>query len=203
MNYPVTFNITQPVKFQRIQIALRFIIVFLLSIINTLCYIYTSLYLVIPFVASLLISQKGAEKYLQENHTNITKWLSYLIGFNAYLGLLTDKFPIDNAFNHFDLKVTPGGKPTIGDPLLRIILALPHFIALIVVAIPFVVLYPLAAIFILATENYPDFLYSYFRGYIRWQTRVYFYLTAVVEEYPPFSFADTKKEEPPIQETIS
>lgn len=197
MNFPVTFNIAKPQKFQRIQIALRFIIIFLLSLINTLFYIYLALYLAIPLLASILLSQKGAEKYLQESNGNILKWISFLVGFNAYLGLLTDKFPIESNFDHFNLKITPGGKPTIGDPLLRILLALPHYIALIIVAIPLVVLYPLAAIFILATENYPDFFYSYLRGYVRWQTRVYFYLAAIVEEYPPFSFRNGTKEEPP------
>lgn len=195
MSFPVGFDISQPEKFQRVQIALRFIIIFLFIIINPLYYFYLFLFLLIPFVSSILISQKGAERYLQESNTNITKWLSYLVGFNAYLGILTDKLPIENVLTHFTLKVHPGGKPTIGDPLLRIILAFPHYLVLIIISIPFIVFYPLAAIFILATENYPLFLYNYFRGFVRWQTRVYYYLTAVIEEYPPFSFAENTKSE--------
>ena len=202
MSYPVNFDISQPEKFQRIQIALRFIIIFLFWIINLLSYLYVGLYLLVPLVASILISQKGAERYLRESSTNITKWLSYLVGFNAYMGLLTDKLPIENVMTHFNLKVQPGGKPTIGDPIVRIILVLPHYIVLSIIAIPFIVFYPLAAIFILATETYPELLYSYFRGYVRWQTRVYFYVTAVIEEYPPFSFGDKiKSETPPVAPT--
>lgn len=196
MDYPVSYNIAQPEKFQRIQIALRFIIVLLFWLIGPLAYIFSVVYLLIPFISAILISQKGSERFLLESNSNITKWLSYFIGFQTYLVLLTDKMPIEAPSTIFQLKVQPSGKPTIGDPLFRIILTLPHFIVLGIVGIPFIVFYPLASIFVLATETYPEFLFSYFRGYIRWTTRVYFYLAAVVEEYPPFSFGDgTKKVE--------
>src|SRR3954451_10254621 len=93
-NYPVTFDIARPEKMDRVQIAIRIGILIVLSILGGAAgWIWGGMYIIIPVVAAIMISQRGAEKYAAEADQNITKWLRLLMAFHAYIGLLTDRLP--------------------------------------------------------------------------------------------------------------
>lgn len=191
--YAATFDIERPEKFSRSQLALRVLLLIILSALGgALSWAYGMIWLVVPVLAAILISQKGARRYHDEAERNMTSWLRFVVGAYAYLGLLTDKLPGDQQPGaRFD--VTPTGSPTVGGTLVRIVLIIPHAIVMAVLGIVAAVLMLFAAISILVTESYPESVYNFLRGWVRWQARVVAYLAALVDEYPPFSF-DTSTE---------
>jgi hypothetical protein len=145
-------------------------------------------YLGVPVLAAVLISQKGPERYLAESNDNITKWLGLIIGFYAYMSLLTDRLPAgDPPTQGVRFEVRPAGSPSAGNALLRLVLAIPSAIVLALLWLVGALLIVIAAISILANESYPSAIYDFLLGLNRWEARLLVYLASLVEEYPPFS----------------
>jgi hypothetical protein len=89
-DYPVSFDVRRPEKFDRTQVIIRLLIIVILSILaGAFGWIMGIIYLGIPVLAAVLISQKGQERYLAEADATMTQWLRYLVAFYAYLALLT------------------------------------------------------------------------------------------------------------------
>jgi hypothetical protein len=188
MAYPVTFDVQPPKEFDKAQVALRIVIVAVLAILQIGGIVFGGAYLILPVVAAILISQKGAEQYLAEAEAGPTKWLRYILGFYSYMALATDKVPTQAPEEVVDLNVQTTGSPTVGSALLRIILAIPHAFVLGLLGIAFGVVWIIAAISILLNGTYPDWASSFIRGYMRWTARVMAYMASLADEYPPFSF---------------
>jgi hypothetical protein len=187
MAYGVTFDATHQEKYDRTQVVIRLVIAIILSIAGAaIGWLHGLLFLAIPVVAAILISQKGARKYLEESEQNITLWLRYIISFYSYMGLLTDKLPNQPGAVRFE--VTPQGEPTAGNVLLRIILAIPSAIVLVILGIVGAVLGLIAAIMILIQESYPEGIFNFLRGCMRWESRLLVYMAGLVQDYPPFAF---------------
>ena len=187
MAYPVTFEVTPPEEFDKAQVALRVVIVVVLSILHIGNIIFAP-YLLLPVLAAFLISQKGPTQYLEKAETGPTKWLRYILGFYNYMALATDKIPTSAPEDVVDLKVETNGEPSVGSSLLRIILAIPHAIVLSLLGIIFAICWIVAAIAILTNGTYPEWVSGFIRGYLRWTARVLVYMASLVDEYPPFSF---------------
>jgi hypothetical protein len=191
--YPVIFDINKPEQFDRMQIVIRILIVVILSILGIFGLISGLIWLGIPVLAAILISQKGAERYHAEADQDIKKWLGYIVGAYAYLGLLTDKLPNEPVNQVLRFEIRPTGTPSVGQALLRIILGIPHAIVLGILGIVAAFLILVAAIMILIQESYPEGIYNFLRGYMRWYVRVLGYMASLVDEYPPFAL-DTGSE---------
>ena len=188
-SYGVAFDIERPESYDRTQIVIRILIIIVASILaGALGWISGALYLAVPVLAAILISQKGAATYFAESEQNMTLWLRYVVAAYAYLGMLTDKLPNEDPRQTMRFEVTPSGEPTAGGVLVRIITAIPHAIVLALLGVIAAVLIIVAAIMILVNESFPEAIYGYLRGYLRWQARVYGYLAGLVQEYPPFAF---------------
>ena len=69
----------------------------------------------------------------------------------------------------------------------RFFLALPHLIVLAFVLLAWGVTTVIAWFSILLTGSYPEGLYDFGVGALRWRIRVEAYLLLMVDEYPPFS----------------
>jgi Domain of unknown function (DUF4389) len=199
-DYPVTFDIAYPPKMDRVQIAIRIGIVIVLAILGgSLGWIWGAMYIIIPVAAAIMISQRGAEKYIAEADDNMTKWLRLLMAVHAYLGLLTDRLPNEEPRETLTYEVRPTGTPSPGQTLLRIILGIPHYIVLAVLGIVAFVLIIVAAIMIVVQESYPEGIFNFLRGVLRWEARLYAYLAGLVEAYPPFAL-DTGPESSAMQQ---
>ncbi len=196
-SYGVTFDIQPPERYDRTQIAIRILIIIVVAFIAQS--IGGLLYLAIPVLAAILISQKGAQTYFAESEQNMGMWLRYIIAAYAYLGLLTDRLPNEDPRQTMRFEIAPSGEPTAGGVLLRIITAIPHFIVLALLGIVAGLLILVAAIMILVNETYPSGIYDFLRGYLRWEARVLAYLAGFVQDYPPFAF-DTGSELPGAQQ---
>ena len=186
--YGVQFDTTPPAKFERPQVVLRILIIVIMSILaGAFGWILGLIYLGIPVLAAVLISQKGGERYLAESNNDMTKWLRYIVGFYAYLCLLVDRLPTGAEATTVRFEVQTSGTPSAGNALLRIILAIPSGIVIGLLWIVGAILLLIAAISILINESYPGGIYDFLRGLVRWEARLLGYLASLVEAYPPFA----------------
>lgn len=108
----------------------------------------------------------------------------------AYLALMDDRYPSTDDQQSVHLNYTyPDAKQDLNRwlPLAKWLLAIPHYAVLIVLNVAAVAAVIGAWIAILVTGRYPQTLFSFVEGVIRWNDRVIGYaLTLVTDEYPPF-----------------
>ena len=107
----------------------------------------------------------------------------------AYTALLRDEYPPfgDGAYPAeltLELPETPRDRLTVG---FRLILAIPHLLAVWVLGVAWGLATIVAWFAILFTGRYPEGLYSFGIGVLRWNTRVEAYLLLLHDAYPPFS----------------
>jgi hypothetical protein len=72
---------------------------------------------------------------------------------------------------------------------LRLLFAIPHFIVLFFVLLAWGLTTIAAWFIILITGTYPQSVYEFGAGALRWRLRLEAYLLLMVDEYPPFSLA--------------
>jgi len=109
----------------------------------------------------------------------------------AYLALLRDEYPSTDEEQavHVDFPY-PDAKNDLNRwlPLVKWLLAIPHYIVLFFLAIAAFVVVIIAWFAILFTGRYPDGLFDFVVGVIRWGTRVQGYaFVLITDRYPPFS----------------
>ena len=66
--------------------------------------------------------------------------------------------------------------------------AIPSALVLALIGIASWVVWIIAAISVLINETYPEGLWRFQRGVVRWEARLLGYIASLVEPYPPFSF---------------
>ncbi len=127
-------------------------------------------------------------------------WFDFALEFNrfatrvgAYAALLTDRYPstVEEQSVHLDLDY-PDVERDLNRwlPLVKWILAIPHYIVLIVLFIGAVLAVIVAWFAILITGRYPRALFDYVVGVGRWALRVQAYVSLLLtDRYPPFSLA--------------
>jgi hypothetical protein len=111
----------------------------------------------------------------------------------AYAALLTDAYPSttkDQAV-HLDIDYPEVGKDlNRWMPLVKWLLAIPHYVVLIVLWLAALVAIVAAWFVILLTGRYPRSLFDFVVGVARWSLRVGAYaFLLVTDQYPPFSLA--------------
>jgi hypothetical protein len=109
----------------------------------------------------------------------------------AYLALLTDRYPstVEEQAVHLEIDY-PDVERDLNRwlPLVKWLLAIPHYIALIVLWLVAFVAVVVAWFAILFTGRYPRALFDFVVGVYRWSLRVEAYaLLLVTDRYPPFS----------------
>jgi hypothetical protein len=128
-----------------------------------------------------------------EHYTPIRRYTGFYLRWRvralAYLMLLADQYPPFGdgpypAALTFDQRDQPRDRLTVA---LRLVLAIPQFIVLFFVCCGWWVTTVIAWFLILITGRYPQGLYDFGAGALRWLIRVEAYLLLMVDDYPPFS----------------
>ncbi|HSK27276.1 MAG TPA: DUF4389 domain-containing protein [Jiangellales bacterium] len=125
-------------------------------------------------------------------------WFDFALQFNrfgsrvaAYVTLLTDRYPstVEEQSVHLDLDYPDVERDlNRGLPLVKWLLAIPHYVVLAVLAIGAVLAVIVAWFAILFTGRYPRALFDYVVGVGRWALRVQAYaFLLLTDRYPPFS----------------
>ena len=181
--HPVQLRVTPPARLARIHVLIRLV---LLAALGTLGWssVYWLLYLALPAVAALLVAQKGSERYLAEDGARLVRALRWLAGAYGYLWLLTDELPGSEAPAAVELAVAPGGAPTAGSALLRLVYSLPAVLLLGVLSFAAGILWIVAAVWILVVERAPAGLADFFATVLGYQLRLAAYHLSLVDRYP-------------------
>jgi hypothetical protein len=75
-------------------------------------------------------------------------------------------------------------------PLIKWLLAIPHYIALLVLGIGAIFVAIASFFVVLFTGRYPEGMFNYMVGVHRWGLRVVAYTDLMVDPYPPFTLED-------------
>ena len=108
----------------------------------------------------------------------------------AYVGLLTDRYPstVDEQAVHLEIDY-PDATRDLNRwlPLVKWLLAIPHYLVLVVLWPAALVAVVVAWFAILVTGRYPPALFDFVVGVARWSLRVNAYaFLLVTDRYPPF-----------------
>jgi len=119
--------------------------------------------------------------------------LAFLNRVSMYLLLLRDEYPSTEDRQALDLRVPyPDAKTELsrGLPLVKWLLAVPHYIVLGVLSIGVLVAVIIAWFAILFSGRCPRGIHDFIVGYLRWTARVYCYaILLTTDRYPPFRLA--------------
>ena len=118
-------------------------------------------------------------------------YMRWRVRAGAYLALLRDDYPPfgDGEYPtvyQVDYPVGDRNRVSVG---LRLIYVIPHAVVLIFVNIAWLVTSVIAWFAILFTGAYPESLYRFGVGAMRWNVRVESYVLLMRDEYPPFRLA--------------
>ena len=138
----------------------------------------------------MLVFRRRYPRWWYDWHLQLARFETRAIG---YALLLDDQYPSSEDEQGVHLEIDyPDAEQGLNRwmPLVKWILAIPHFVILVALLIG-VVFASIAAWFaILFTGRHPRRLFDYVVGVLRWQSRVTGYaFTLVTDRYPPFRLA--------------
>ena len=198
-SYPVRFDVDFPTRpLDRLSTAFRAIvaipIVVLLTMLtgetfrdddNARTLVIGGAAVFIPLVLMLVFRQKYPRWWFDWN-LNLMRFSNRV---TAYIALLDDRYPSTDEEQsvHLDFDYPDAQQLSRWLPLVKWLLALPHYIVLLFLGIGAFFAVIVAWFAILFTGSYPRSLFNYVVGVLRWSNRVNAYaFTLVTDEYPPF-----------------
>ncbi len=201
-SYPVQFDVDFPARpLNRLTTAFRiFVAIPILIVIATLsgetlqANSHTTTYtlatgggvLFLPLVLMVVFRQKYPRWWFDWN----LNFLKFSNRVSAYLALLDDRYPSTDEEQsvHLDFAYPDALQMNRWLPLVKWLLAIPHYIVLFFLWIAAIVAVIVAWFAILFTGLYPRSLFDFVVGVLRWSNRVNAYAFALVtDQYPPFS----------------
>src|SRR4029077_13711672 len=201
-SYPVQFDVDFPARpLDRIASALRiFAAIPILLVLRTLsgetlhANQQTTTYtlasgggvLFLPLVLMILFRQKYPRWWFDWN----LNFLRFSNRVTAYLALLDDHYPSTDEEQavHLNFSYPDATQMNRWLPLVKWLLAIPHYVVLFFLGIGALVAVIIAWFAILFTGTYPRGLFDYVVGVFRWSNRVNGYaFVLVTDQYPPFS----------------
>lgn len=143
-------------------------------------------FLVAPLILMILFRKKYPKWWFDWNLA-LAKF-SYRV--TSYILLLRDEYPStdDEQAVHLELTYPDAQILSRGMPLVKWLLAIPHYIVLFFLWIAVSVCWVIAWFAILFTAKYPKGLFDFIVGVLRWWLRVEAYAFLLITDiYPPFS----------------
>jgi hypothetical protein len=181
-------HLEPPGSFSRIHLLVRLLVLIVTGMIGgAVGWPGGVLYFGLPAVAAVLLSEHGRDRYLTQDAPMIERVLAWMLGFWAYLGLLTDRFPTASERDPVRLEVSPGGAPTVGSAALRILTSIPYAIVLCVLGILACFAWLVAAVYVLVRGHYPRSLFDFMASVLRYQARFLCFHASIVDHMPPLA----------------
>jgi hypothetical protein len=195
--YPVHFSVERPERFERPHVFLRLLILILVSAVVAFAWVLALIYIALPVVSAAFAS-RDKDRFHEEGAVQIRRVLHWIVAFDAYLSLLTDRLPTEDPPGgaRFDVRFT--GSPTTGSALMRLITSIPNALVLAALGFAATITGIVAAVFVLVQEDYPDGLYCFHTGVVRWFARLLAYHGSLVDEYPPYDLDTSTEVSPPL-----
>jgi len=203
-SYPVQFDVDLPTRpLDRLTTALRIFaavpILILLGLLSrdaiqggdhhtTTTFASGVGLLFVPIVLMLLFRQKYPRWWFDWN-VNLLRFSNRV---TAYLALLDDRYPSTDEEQgvHLNLDYPDARQLNRWLPLVKWFLAIPHYVVLFFLGIGALVAVIVAWFAIIFTGRYPENLFRFVVGVIRWSNRVTAYaFLLVTDEYPPFQLS--------------
>ncbi len=200
--YPVQFEVDFPAReLDRLTTAFRIVVAIpILIVLGTLsgetlhASSQTTTYtlasggglLFLPLVLMIVFRQKYPRWWFDWN----LQLLRFSNRVTAYLALFDDRYPSTDEEQavHLDFPYPDARQLNRWLPLVKWLLAIPHYVVLFVLGIGAVIAVVIAWFAILFTGRYPRSLFDFVVGVIRWANRVTGYaFILVTDQYPPFS----------------
>jgi Domain of unknown function (DUF4389) len=181
--YPVAFDVERPPAFRRAHVFLR---IALLVVIGWIAHPVGLLWVGVPVVAAILISRKGGQRYLDEEGSTATGILGWILGLVAYLTLVSDRPPGEGPAA-VSFRVERSGSPTLGSALLRMVTVIPSLIVLALLTFIGAIVWMISVVLVLVSESYPEGMWRFLLGLVRWEACLLAYLASLVDRYPPFA----------------
>jgi hypothetical protein len=183
--YPVNISIDYPERLNRFLPLIKWLLAIPHVIILYFLVIAWEIVTLIAFFAILFTTKYPRGMF--DFAVGVRRWS---LNVNAYTSLMRDEYP--------PFSWDPGQYPAALDieyqeelnrwmPLVKWLLAIPHYIVLTFVGLAAVVALIVAFFAILITEKYPRGLFDFVAGTLRWSERVTAYVALMRDEYPPFS----------------
>ena len=186
VDYPATLDVPVREKIPRDQAIMHIVALFVIWLVGGIIGFLANI--VAPIMIALRVSQKGGEKYIEEDGPEFSRYGGMLVALYTYAFFLTDEMPDKAIGSSVQVEFKPSGNPTWLNALLRPILLIPHGLVLGVLGLAFIVILPWTVVVALVNEQYPKQFYSFVLNYLRWETRVTAYLFSLTQEYPPFAW---------------
>jgi hypothetical protein len=186
--YALTFSVEYPDRdLNRLTSALRlFTVIPILIVLTTLARGAVGGLVFIPTVLILLFRKKYPVWWADWNR-ELQRFTNRV---QTYFWLMSDKYPStdEHQWVHLDFATPNGQELSRGLPLIKWLLAIPHYIVLIFLFIAALVCVIISWFAILFTGRYPQSLFEFVEGVLRWSNRVIAYaFILITDQYPPFS----------------
>jgi hypothetical protein len=188
-SYPVQLEAAMPAHYDRVQLLLRLLVVATIGLAHqSLGGLACALYLVLPTLAAILISQRGSAGFVPRDAGWISNMLEWLVGLYAYMLFVSDRFPLDAGTRQVRVRIASCGSPSLIDALSRLIASVPHAVVLALLAFVSGIASCIIALAILFTSRAPEPLWQFQRDFVAWLARFFAYHASLVDVYPPFAF---------------
>lgn len=194
--YPVTFSVDYPERqLNRLTTFFRIFTVIPIAILAQLlpggalsnigAVIATGTLVVFPTVLMLLFRKKYPRWWFDWN-LEVSRFGNRI---SVYLSLMDDRYPSTDERQavHLDFPYPDAQRLERGLPLVKWLLAIPHYFVLFFLYLGAFFAVIGAWFAILFTGRYPRGIFTFVEGVIRWHNRVIGYaFTLVTDQYPPF-----------------
>ena len=184
--YPLQYSVDYPEgPRNRLTTLVRLILAIPIIIIS----IFAAWQVIVPTFFMILFRNKYPRWWFDWN----LEVLRFVSRVNSYILLLRDEYPATDEEQSVHLDIPYPEEDDINRfmPIVKWILAIPHFIVLYVLSLIVLVVSFIAWLSILIVGRYPRGMFDFTVGVMRWSNRVTAYaFLLTTDRYPPFRLGD-------------